>query len=142
MENTLQKEPSSNDVRRQIVYEAETLGLNYWQPAWVTEALGSGDCEDFAIIMRERLVLAGFILPKEGSLGLVSTSGIGGDVDHAVLVLDFDGGVYVADSSRGLQKRMDGNWSLAQTIDLTSWWDDENPIGMTLEQYKKKNPTN
>lgn len=73
-------------------FEPDPAARDEWNPA----ANGVGDCEDWALACRRRLVMAGF--PRDALLMAVCKTPA--SEDHAALVIATDRGDYVADVRR------------------------------------------
>ncbi len=104
------------EVNRAITPEPEPVGRDLWQVASV-----SGDCEDYALAKRQRLLAAG--LPR-GALRLATAKLPTGEL-HAVLAVDTDRGTLVLDNLHPeiLPLRQLGyQWLSAQGSDETLLW--------------------
>ena len=93
------------DTVEMITYLAEPKGINVFQDAYKTIELGTGDCEDIAILINYRLVRKNLIL-KSGLLLLGKDKILG---EHAVLeVISPQGKKYYIDNIYGLRKSLKG----------------------------------
>ena len=93
------------DTVEMITYLAEPKGSNVFQDAYKTIELGTGDCEDIAILINYRLVRKNLIV-KSGLL-LIGKDKIVGP--HAVLeITSPQGKKYYIDNIYGLRKSLKG----------------------------------
>lgn len=69
------------DVNTRIVYEADAPNRDFWQPAAITEKLGTGDCEDYAILKSS-------LLPSAYSWNILLVYDETLKQQHAVLLVD------------------------------------------------------
>ena len=76
----------------QVVYRR----ADYWAPASETLRRGIGDCEDFAIAKMEMLSALGF---ARDDMRLIIARDLVRNADHAVLIVEVDGGSVVLDNA-------------------------------------------
>jgi len=113
----------ARQVNREITYSYEGSLLNNWQPAWLTETLGTGDCEDMCILIRDRIVTAGLLDAADVLLYSIKVGGRGHMMLH---IPSMDIYINYGEVSRDVLIPF---YEYIETHDLTGWWDIVNPIG-------------
>jgi len=125
-------------TRREITYEAEKRGSpDDWQQGWRTDMKKKGDCEDYVVLYRERLVVTGLIEPYQARMSYVATDG-GYVRDHGMLKLTIFGETYYADNNQGLRSSIPYGWREVGVFNFTDWWDKVWPLGETMDECEAR----
>ena len=102
-------------IRENIQYKAEPLGKNVWQTPPETWEIGSGDCEDMALVLREEILDRGLCTTDEISILILSR--LSDKEKHALLQIEKKdiNGVYYVDTVDGVQTELH-QYALLHTV--------------------------